>query len=35
MVVNLGYGFLSFSIVILFAMVGTFFYGIIKDYLPH
>ncbi|MBU3660780.1 MAG: YeeE/YedE family protein [Flavobacteriales bacterium] len=35
MVVNLGYGFLSFAIVILFAMVGTFFYGIIKDYLPH
>lgn len=35
MVVNLGYGFLSFTIVILFAMLGTFFYGIIKDYLPH
>jgi uncharacterized membrane protein YedE/YeeE len=35
MVVNLGYGFLSFSIVILFAMVGTFFYGLIKDKLPH
>ena len=35
MVVNLGYGFLSFAIVILFAMVGTFFYGLIKDKLPH
>lgn len=34
MFVNLGYGFLSFAIVILFAMVGTFFYGIIGDYLP-
>lgn len=35
MVVNLGYGFLSFTIVILFAMLGTFFYGLIKDKLPH
>jgi uncharacterized protein len=35
MVVNIGYGFLSFSIVLLFAMVGTFLYGVIKDKLPH
>lgn len=35
MVVNLGYGFISFTIVILFALVGTFLYGVIKDKLPH
>jgi uncharacterized membrane protein YedE/YeeE len=35
MVVNLGYGFISFSIVIVFALVGTFLYGVIKDKLPH
>ena len=35
MVVNLGYGFISFSIVIVFALVGTFLYGVLKDKLPH
>jgi uncharacterized protein len=35
MVVNIGYGFLSFTIVLFFATVGTFLYGIIKDKLPH
>jgi uncharacterized protein len=35
MVVNLGYGFISFTIVIFFALVGTFLYGVIKDKLPH
>jgi uncharacterized membrane protein YedE/YeeE len=35
MVVNIGYGFLSMIIVFFFALVGTFFYGIIKDKLPH
>ena len=35
MVVNIGYGFLSMLIVFLFALVGTFLYGYIKDKLPH
>lgn len=35
MVVNIGYGYLPFIIVFLFAALGTFLYGIIKDKLPH
>ncbi len=35
MVVNIGYGFFAMIIVFLFAIFGTFFYGIIKDKLPH
>ena len=35
MVVNIGYGYLSLTVVFFFAIVGTFFYGVIKDYLPH
>jgi uncharacterized membrane protein YedE/YeeE len=35
MVVNIGYGFLSFTIVLFFAMVGTYLYGVLKDRLPH
>jgi hypothetical protein len=35
MVVNIGYGFLSMGIVFLFAILGTYFYGVIKDKLPH
>lgn len=35
MVVNIGYGYLSLAVVFFFAIVGTFFYGVIKDYLPH
>jgi uncharacterized membrane protein YedE/YeeE len=35
MVVNLGYGFISFTIVIVFALLGTFLYGVLKDKLPH
>ena len=35
MVVNIGYGYLSLGVVFLFATVGTFFYGVVKDYLPH
>lgn len=35
MVVNIGYGYLSMAIVFLFAMVGTFLYGAVKDRLPH
>jgi hypothetical protein len=35
MVVNIGYGFLSMGIVFLFAIVGTYLYGIVKEKLPH
>jgi uncharacterized membrane protein YedE/YeeE len=35
MVVNIGYGYLSFLIVFGFALVGTYLYGVIKDILPH
>lgn len=34
-VVNIGYGYLSFIIVFAFALFGTFFYALIKDKLPH
>ncbi len=34
-VVNLGYGYISFLVVFLFAILGTYFYGIIRDRLPH
>jgi hypothetical protein len=33
--VNIGYGYISFTVVLLFAMVGTYLYGLIKDRLPH
>ena len=35
MVVNIGHGYLSMGIVFLFAIVGTFLYGMVKDKLPH
>ncbi|MFN8699240.1 MAG: DUF6691 family protein [Flavobacteriales bacterium] len=35
MVVNIGYGYLTMTIVFFFAIVGTFLYGVIKDKLPH
>ena len=35
MFVNLGYGYLTMSIVILGALLGTYFYGGIKHKLPH
>lgn len=35
MVVNIGYGYLSFFIVFGFALLGTLFYGAIKNKLPH
>ena len=35
MVVNIGYGYLSMSIVFLFAIVGTYLYGILQNKLPH
>ena len=35
MVVNIGYGYASMIVVFLFAIVGTYLYGIIKNKLPH
>lgn len=35
MVVNIGYGYLSMIVVFLFAILGTYLYGAIKDKLPH
>ncbi len=35
MVVNIGYGFFSMAIVFLFALAGTYFYGVLKEKLPH
>lgn len=35
MVVNIGYGYWAMAIVFFFAIVGTYFYGLIKDKLPH
>lgn len=34
-VVNLGYGYLTMGIVFLFAIIGTYLYGVIKEKLPH
>ena len=34
-VVNIGYGFLSMIIVFLFAVAGTFLYGVFRNRLPH
>lgn len=35
MVVSIGYGFLSMTIVFLFAIAGTWIYGLIRHKLPH
>lgn len=35
MVVNIGYGYVAMIVVFLFAILGTFLYGAIKDKLPH
>jgi hypothetical protein len=35
MVVNIGYGFLSMGIVLFFALVGTYLYGLFRDRLHH
>jgi uncharacterized membrane protein YedE/YeeE len=35
MVVNIGYGFVSFFIVVFFAIIGTFLYGVLQNKLPH
>jgi len=34
-VVNIGYGYVTMTIVFLFAILGTYLYGVIKDKLPH
>lgn len=31
----IGAGFLSVTVILVGALAGTFFYGLIKDYLPH
>jgi uncharacterized membrane protein YedE/YeeE len=35
MVVNIGYGYMAMIIVFVFAIIGTYLYGIIKNKLPH
>jgi len=35
MVVNIGYGYLAMVVVFLFAIIGTYLYGVIKNKLPH
>ncbi|PTQ96559.1 hypothetical protein C8P68_10443 [Mucilaginibacter yixingensis] len=35
MFINLGYGYSSFLIIILGALLGTYVYGLIRQYLPH
>ncbi len=35
MFVNLGYGYLTMSVVILGALLGTYIYGVIRHKLPH
>lgn len=35
MVVNIGYGFFSMALVFLFALIGTYLYGLLKHKLPH
>jgi uncharacterized membrane protein YedE/YeeE len=33
--VNEGFGYLPFLIIIVFAVLGTFLYGVLKERLPH
>jgi len=35
MVVNIGDGYLSFIVVVVFAVIGTYLYGFFQDKLPH
>lgn len=35
MVVNIGFGYLPFIVVFVFAILGTYLYGWLKDKLPH
>ncbi len=34
-VVNIGYGFISMTVVFVFALLGTYLYGKVKNRLPH
>ena len=34
-VVNIGYGFFAMIVVFLFALLGTYLYGVVKKKLPH
>ena len=33
--VNIGYGYFSLILVLIFAVIGTYLYGLFKDRLPH
>jgi uncharacterized membrane protein YedE/YeeE len=35
MVVNIGYGFLTMLVVFVFAILGTYLYGVLRSVLPH
>jgi uncharacterized membrane protein YedE/YeeE len=35
MVVNIGYGYLTMTVVFFFAIVGTYLYGVLQKKLPH
>lgn len=35
MFVNIGYGYFGMIVVVLGALIGTYFYGLFKDRLPH
>lgn len=35
MFVNIGYGYLSFIVVVAGALLGTYIYGLLKEKLPH
>ncbi|MBK9329191.1 MAG: YeeE/YedE family protein [Sphingobacteriales bacterium] len=35
MVVNIGYGYFAMVVVFIFAVIGTYLYGMVKDKLPH
>jgi uncharacterized membrane protein YedE/YeeE len=35
MVVNIGYGFIPMITLFLFAIVGTYLYAVVKNWLPH
>jgi uncharacterized membrane protein YedE/YeeE len=35
MIVNIGYGYLTMTVVFFFAIVGTYLYGVLQKKLPH
>ena len=34
-VVNIGAGFIGYAVVLVFAVMGTFLYGLVRNKLPH